>query len=107
MADEEALTGSATASIRFMRPARRSSRLRPGLDSERVLDEIIDRRFEIEHGLFNVNHFGGSFARNMHAEQAAGLVEKIIFIMPLLSPMMWPRKVSRKRATPTSQGMPR
>jgi hypothetical protein len=35
----------------------------------------------------------------MHAEPPRRLPEKIIFIVSLLSPMMCPREVSRKRAT--------
>src|SRR5882724_10854089 len=40
---------------------------------ERVLDEVVDRAFEVEHGLADMDQLGGAFAEDVHAEQAAGL----------------------------------
>ncbi len=69
---------------------------------ECVLDEVGERPAEVEHGLPDVDKFGRTLADDVHAEKALRLHETIILRKPLESPIMWPRDVSRKRATPHS-----
>src|SRR5258706_16302485 len=40
---------------------------------ERILDEIIDSAFEVEHGLADMDQLGGALAEDVDAEQPAGL----------------------------------
>ena len=44
-----------------------------GREVEGILDEIVQRAFQVEHGLADVDQFGGALANDMDAEQAPGL----------------------------------
>lgn len=69
---------------------------------EGVVHEKIHRALEVDYRLADVDEFGCPFADDMGAEQAPRIQREDQFQETGIDPMMWPREVSRKRATPHS-----
>jgi len=69
---------------------------------EGVVDEEIHRALEVDHRLADVDQLRCPFAHDMGPEQAPRIQREDQFQETGIDPMMWPREVSRKRATPHS-----